>query len=77
MRRSVFGGHLLDMTLFDELVGRVDDVLLSSEPLVQLQQLVHLLLKTGGDERMRRESEKMDERQQTIFLLGGGGTFIH
>ena len=58
--RSVFGWHLLDVSFFDELVGRVNDVLLSPEPLVHLQQLVHLLLKTH---RMTRTDTREWEDQ--------------
>lgn len=55
------------MSFFDELVGWVNDVLLPSEPLVNLQQLVHLLLETLSNGRMRKaeadqtlKSEKTD-----------------
>lgn len=48
LRRSIFGRHLLDVSFLDELIGRVDDVLLTSQSLVDLQQLVHFLLWGGN-----------------------------
>lgn len=45
LRRSIFGRHLLDVSLLDELIGRVDDVLLASQSFMNLQQLVHFLLR--------------------------------
>lgn len=45
---ATLGRQLLNVALLDELVGRVDNVLLPSQPLVHLQELVHLLLWETG-----------------------------
>lgn len=50
---SVFGWHLFHMTFFDEFICRVNNVLFSSKPFVNLQQLVHFLLKTRCNRRMK------------------------
>lgn len=41
---AVLGRQLQDVALLDELVGGVDDVLLTTKSLIHLQQLVHFLL---------------------------------
>lgn len=48
---SIFGWHLFDVSLFDEFIGRVDDVLLSPKPFINLQEFVHLLLELKRSDR--------------------------
>ena len=42
---AILGRQLLDVALLDQLVRRVDDVLLPTQSLVHLQKLVHVLLR--------------------------------
>ena len=79
------------MSFFDELIGGIHYVLFSSEPLVNLQQLVHLLLKTRGEKRMRRSRSRKDKKtlesgktdgvlnppEGVILLPGKTDSFIH
>lgn len=51
---SIFGRHLFDVSLFDEFIGWVNDVLLSPESFINLQQFVHLLLELNRSDRKRR-----------------------
>lgn len=54
------------MSFFDELICRVNYVLLSSEPLVNLQQLVHLLLETSDNEDKEADGQKTNTNKTLI-----------
>lgn len=54
------------MSFFDELICRVNYVLLSSEPLVNLQQLVHLLLETSDNEDKEADEQKTNTNKTLI-----------
>lgn len=50
--RAILGRQLLDVTLLDQLIGGVDNVLLPTQSLVYLQELVHFFLQeTQGSGR--------------------------
>ena len=64
LRRAVFGRHLFDVALLDELVGRVHDVLLTPQTLIHLQQLVHLLLRNAAE--TQRDDVQRDGNAQSL-----------
>lgn len=42
---AILGRQLLDVALLDQLICRVDDVLLPTQSLIHFQKLVHFLLR--------------------------------
>lgn len=65
------------MSFFDELIGWVNYVLFSPKPLVNLQQFVHLLLKTFEQQEDEQSRSRKDEKTihqippQGVILLSG------
>ena len=73
----VFGRHLLDMALLYEFVGRVHNVLLSPKPLVDLQQFVHLLLKTPERERVNASQHSHNVQGTSSYIKSYRGHLIN